>query len=496
MKKLFDVVIVGSGFSGSLLGIILNKCGLEVAVIESGSHPRFAIGESSTPIADMILRSLASDYDLPWLAPFSRYGSWQASTPEITCGLKRGFSYFFHKPGEPFRDTADHENALLVAASISDEQSDTHWLRAEFDAFLAGKLRESGVFFQDNTRIENCRRKDGPKWEILIHSPEGSNKMHSDFIIDATGSAQFAAEQFGAEIITNGFETCSGAVFSHFEQAGLWMEYLKKNDIPLSDYPYHPDNSALHHIIEEGWVWMLRFKDNRLSAGIVLEHSDNDEISVDAFRLVVDRYPSLEKIFRNVRLAAMPGKMMKADRLQRRLGKSFGDGWLALGNTIGFIDPLHSTGIAHTLSHLEKVAGIVKKRGLEGLHKFSKDAADGFNRELGLIDHLVAGCYHSRFNPELFHAATMLYFVCSVTYEQNRLRGETPENYLCANDDELVSMVQRTYLDIKRWKFNGCDEKEAGGLVKEIAGSVKPWNTVGLMDKKNNRMYHHTAAVL
>ena len=91
----------------------------------------------------MILRNLASKYNLPWLHDFSRYGSWQQSHPEIVCGIKRGFSFFKHYPGKDFITDENHINELLVAASTSDIQSDTNWLRADFDAFLVNKVKES-----------------------------------------------------------------------------------------------------------------------------------------------------------------------------------------------------------------------------------------------------------------------------------------------------------------------------------------------------------------
>ena len=58
MRK-FDVIIIGSGFAGSIMAMILRRLGRTVLVLEKGKHPRFAIGESSTPVADLVLRDLA-----------------------------------------------------------------------------------------------------------------------------------------------------------------------------------------------------------------------------------------------------------------------------------------------------------------------------------------------------------------------------------------------------------------------------------------------------
>src|SRR2546425_547596 len=120
-----DVAIVGAGFGGSLFALLLDRIGLRSALIERGSHPRFALGESSTPLADLVLEELANRYDLPRLAPLASYGAWQRAYPELVCGLKRGFSYFHHEGGKHFQPSPDHANELLVAASASAEDADT-----------------------------------------------------------------------------------------------------------------------------------------------------------------------------------------------------------------------------------------------------------------------------------------------------------------------------------------------------------------------------------
>jgi tetracycline 7-halogenase / FADH2 O2-dependent halogenase len=88
----FDVVVLGSGFSGSLLAWILAKQGRKVLLIDRQQHPRFAIGESSTPTADFLLAHLAARWQLPELAPLACWGTWKEKYPEVVCGKKRGFS--------------------------------------------------------------------------------------------------------------------------------------------------------------------------------------------------------------------------------------------------------------------------------------------------------------------------------------------------------------------------------------------------------------------
>src|SRR5687768_1896818 len=103
MKPLaVEVAIIGSGFSGSLTALLLSRIGRSCALVDRASHPRFAIGESSTPNADLALLAIAREYDLPRIAPLAKYGTWQRTYPHIVGGLKRGFSYFHHQPGQPF----------------------------------------------------------------------------------------------------------------------------------------------------------------------------------------------------------------------------------------------------------------------------------------------------------------------------------------------------------------------------------------------------------
>lgn len=95
------------------------RLGLSVALLERGRHPRFAIGESSTPLANLLLEEIADEFELPALRPFSKWGSWQREHPEVGCGLKRGFTFYQHELGRPFpsEPAAALARQLLVDAS-------------------------------------------------------------------------------------------------------------------------------------------------------------------------------------------------------------------------------------------------------------------------------------------------------------------------------------------------------------------------------------------
>ncbi|HKI44483.1 MAG TPA: NAD(P)-binding protein, partial [Balneolales bacterium] len=57
-----DLIIVGSGFGGSLMAMIARKLGFSVVLLEKSSHPRFIIGESTTPLTNLYLEQIADRY--------------------------------------------------------------------------------------------------------------------------------------------------------------------------------------------------------------------------------------------------------------------------------------------------------------------------------------------------------------------------------------------------------------------------------------------------
>ena len=76
MNTTYDIAVVGSGFGGSLLAMIARRLGRSVILLEKGQHPRFAIGESSTPLSNILLEQLATRYDCRVVVLTARDGAW------------------------------------------------------------------------------------------------------------------------------------------------------------------------------------------------------------------------------------------------------------------------------------------------------------------------------------------------------------------------------------------------------------------------------------
>ncbi len=493
----FDVVVLGAGFAGSLTATILQRIGRRVALVDKTSQPRFAIGESSTPIANMVLRDLARRYDLPRLLPLTKYGTWQDSYPHLGCGLKRGFSYFSHKAGKPFTPSPKHANELLVAASRHDRDSDTQWLRADVDCLLCAEARTSGVTVLEDCAVLSIRHHDVGEWLLDCQHERQPITLAASFIIDATGQAGRLPHSLGVGSSVDQLRTHSRAIFSHFRDVGSWHEVLRDLGGKVDDHPFHCDNAAQHHILDGGWLWMLRFNNGLTSAGVVIDetkHPNRDSLDVTAeWNQWIDRYPSVATMFADANLASQPGALIRTQRLQRRWAQLAGDDWALLPHTAGFVDPLHSTGIAHSLCGVERLVRILDQQWqaegrADALHRYG----DVVGKELDLIDELVASCFATFHQFELLVVASMLYFAVATTYERLRC-DDSSLAFLCADETEVRELLHSARRAITQ-HANSPHPDVFDKVRREVASLITPINQVGLLDAAAANMYSHTVA--
>jgi FADH2 O2-dependent halogenase len=211
-----DLAIIGSGFGGSILAMIARRLGYRVMLFERGRHPRFAIGESASPLAGVLIEQLSDRYDLPRLRPLSAFGTWQRTYQDVVCGLKRGFTYFKHETGRRYETRTDRSNQLLVAASPNDDLSDTHWLRSDVDHFLVREATALGADYLDEVTL------DAVEWHVdgtatLSGVRRGSPvRVRAGFVVDASGPRGFLSRALGIEECGFDGYPKTQALYSHF----------------------------------------------------------------------------------------------------------------------------------------------------------------------------------------------------------------------------------------------------------------------------------------
>jgi len=490
-----DLAILGSGFGGSLLAMIARRLGYRVMLLERGRHPRFAIGESSTPLANLSLERIAAAYGLADCAALAAYGRWAETFPEVRRGLKRGFTFYRHHPGQSPDDARLAEERLLVAASPTDHIADSHWLRADVDHHFVREAQAAGVDYRDRVEVTDarvgddeismCARRDGADLEI-----------HADFVIDASGPGGFLARQLSIASGLASMETRSASVFSHFDGVRLMSEIAPA--LPAGPYP--DDWAAVHHMIDEGWMYSLRFDHGVTSAGFVLSPRGVATLAAgsadEQWSALLGRYPVIAAAFDGAR-PTMP--IMHRDRIQHRLMRAAGPRWALLPHAFAFVDPLFSTGIAWSLRAIERLASMFEANsGTRAIP--NADELDRYARMLTLeadqIDHMVAAAYEAMAHFDLFAAHAMLYFA-TVSFSEVKQRVVPSDDvawggFLGVGDAVLEPLAReslRRLREITRGEGQAGSEEDRREYVEWAAAAIAPRNVAGLADPARHNLY-------
>lgn len=451
-----DVVVLGAGFAGSIAACIARRAGLDVLLVERGRHPRFAIGESTTPLSNLVLASIGRRFDLPWLTELSEWGRIRQAHPELRVGLKRGFSFF------------GHGRRLHVAASPNNRVADTHWVRRDVDAFLLARAREIGVRYLDRAVVEEAI--EGPHGLRLRLS--GGLELSPRLVVDATGSGKGLARALGIRDV--GFPALPPrwALFAHFEGVSDPGE-------PDRGAPYPVRWSGQHHLVRGGWLWSLRFDDDRVSAGVILERGRRPAVEAgaeprDCWQTFLDEEPALRRAFGDARTVE---PVRRIEQVGRQLQRSRGRGWWLTPSAAAFVGPLLSTGFALTLTGLLRFGEALHGQGA-GVDLGIGGALDALavagERDVARAADLVGALWHRRDDFSAFSALTMTYFAAASWMETRIRLGESPASapFLAGDHPSFGPGLRRLCADV------------VGGPVADLDARVRtliaPINVAGL----------------
>ena len=499
MTRRCAVAIVGSGFAGSLLARVLAVLGHDVVLLERGTHPRFAIGESTTPLANLSMERLARRYGLPDCYHLAAHGRWLEHFPNLRRGLKRGFTFYRHHAGQPFANRKFESERLLVAASPSDAVADMHWLRADVDHHFVREAVAAGVDFRDRVDLTGAAI-DASGVRLTGQHKGTSLDLRVEFVIDASGPGGFLARALSIPSGSRRTKTRSGLVFSHFSGVAPMTDIVPG----LPEGPYPDDWAAVHHLIDEGWMYALRFDHGVTSAGFALSPRGLAAVRASRprdpdglWRLLLHRYPTIEAAFGEA-TPLMP--LAFRDRIQHRLTRATGARWVLLPHAYAFVDPLFSTGIAWSLRAIERLALCFERNTGDRLP--SAEQLDRYERllrvEADQIDHMVAGAYEAMAHFELFAAHAMLYFT-TVSFAEihQRLVQRDSEmaawsGFLGSGDEVLEALPRESHQRLRRMtqgRGNPGTVSQRRAFAAWVADVIVPRNIGGFAEPAAHNLY-------
>ncbi|MEP6753947.1 MAG: tryptophan 7-halogenase [Chthonomonadales bacterium] len=493
MKK-YDIVVIGSGFGGSLFSMIAKRLGKSVLLVERGKHPRFAIGESTSPLANLIIEQLADKYHLPRLKPLTTYGPWQRTYSDIACGLKRGFSYFSHEFGKPFHDTDDHHRQLLVAANPNSETADTHWYRQDVDHFFQQEAIVLGVDYSDETAANLLGTDDEGVSRIRFSKGPVIWDVECNLIVDASGPRGFLSRELGIPEVELKDYPQTATLFSHFEGVERVENLPDFANCMNGEVPFPVDDAALHHVFDGGWIWVLRFNNGITSAGVACETRIAERFGMADVEAGWHRFlkslPSVAKQFAN---AKHTRPFIFSPKMTYRAERVVGKGWAMLPSAAGFVDPLFSTGIPLTLLGIERLGEIL---GGGSRHQELGDGLAEYGRitleEIDWTAKFIGNCCAGFKDFHAFQEYSMHYFAAASYSEMaRRLPGANRvRRYLASDRPDFAKSVARNGDFIRSRNTNNiADSIRAGIKTINIAGLSDPakrqWYGVDLQDVVN-----------
>jgi FADH2 O2-dependent halogenase len=486
LSETYDIAVVGSGFAGSLLAMIAKRLGHSVVLIEKGAHPRVVIGESSTPLSNLLLEDLATRYDLPRLKPLSKWGSWQRSYAHVACGLKRGFTFHHHVLGAPVSPGPERKDQLLVAASPRDEIADTHWYRADFDHFLVQEAEKLGVEYVDHVALHRIS-DDGKEVRLEGRRSGRDVEFRARFVVDATGPRGFLHKALGLSEVELPDYPRTQALFSHFSGVRRLEEtsFSRVDEAP----PYPIDDAAVHHVFEGGWIWVLRFNNGLTSAGVAATDELASKLSfadgAKAWERILALIPALREQF----IAAKTERpFVCLPRISFRSSEIAGKNWALLPSAAGFVDPLLSTGFPLTLLGVTRLAEAIEKDwGTQRFGEHLRSYAAQTDGELVATARLVAGLYANMNNFPVFVSLTLLYFAAASFSETARRLGKphlAASFLLC--DDPVFGPACTRLIERARHPLT---EDESAELCQDILATIGPFNVAGLGRSERRNWY-------
>jgi FADH2 O2-dependent halogenase len=505
----FDIAIVGAGFGGSLLAAIARRLGRSVVLVEKAKHPRFAIGESTTRLSNLLLEGLAVKYELTGLQPLSRWGTWQEKYPRVPVGLNRGFSFFHHRSGRT--SDADLENAspLLIETSPNDRAADTHWYRAAVDQLFLNEAISAGAEYLDQTNLS--KMSVGPGGVRLTGKRLGAAmELDAKFVFDASGPRGFVHHAAG--LFNRGFEGLPNTqgLYSHFQDVER-LDQIPEFGVGAATEPpataggtdfnsgidgsgrlkaglkargYSVDDTAVHHLFDGGWMWVLRFNNGLTSAGIAVTDETAGQLRLangeKAWLRLLESYPAIHAQFGGARRER---PLIYNRRLSYLASAITGDGWAMLPSSAGFVDPMLSTGFPLTLLGIERLATLLETDwGTDRFATGLQEYAARTERELQAAARLVTALYRNLNDFSRFSALALLYFAATSFGEVARRLGKPAlaDLFLLENDPRFGPEMARIL---------SAEPVDTVELRRQILAAIEPFDLMGLTRPDQGNFY-------
>ncbi|MEU5534703.1 tryptophan 7-halogenase [Streptomyces sp. NPDC020362] len=435
-----DVIVLGAGIAGSMLGAILARHGASVLLVDAGSHPKFAVGESTIPETLVTLRMIAERYDVPEIATLTntKFLMEQVNT---SFGVKDHFGFLLHREGEE----PDWREAVQLSTGGGVYKT-SHLFRQDTDTHLFHAAVRHGCVPKLNHLVSDVEIEDD---HVAVVGTDGS-RITGRYLVDASGFRSPLAAKLGLREEPSRLKHHSRSLFSH-------MINVRQDEVLGHTGDQCPPtrwyDGTMHHTFDRGWFWVIPFDNNPasrnplVSVGVTLDErkypKNRDLTPEQEFFELASRFPAVKRQFEN---AVSVREWVSTERLQYSATRSVGARWCLMSHAAGFIDPLYSRGISNTAN----VVNVLAHRLLGALREddFTEERFEYVERvEQGLLDYndaLVNASFISFGHYPLFSAVFRAWTLGTV-FSANRLQAAMMRFRRTGDPEHLAALEDNDY---------------------------------------------------
>ena len=369
-----------------MIAAILAKKNLNVLIIDPEPHPKFSIGEATTPDAGCKFKIIGEKYGVPEISYLSNFNDLKTKVSR-NCGIKKSFSFLYHEEHKRHAPENSHQfpgpdNGVLGP--------DCHLFRQDTDGYMFYVALQKGA----KSILDSVLDIEFEEERVTAVCKSGK-RIECRYIVDAAGYNSVISRKLGLRR-TGCLKTNSRTIFSHMINVGRLDNFNSQ-----ARHSFH--ESTLHHVFNGGWFWVIPFDNHEesgnpiCSVGLLLNrniHPKARGTPKEEFYHFVNQFPSVKK---QLRLATPVRGWVRSERLQYSSESVTGHRFCLSANSAGFVDPLFSSGLGLTISMTDLIADKILTAFRSNDFDITnfKSIENFFNKSLQHYDEVISRAYES-----------------------------------------------------------------------------------------------------
>ena len=324
----YDVIIIGGAFSGAATALVLKRRSpnARVLIVEKTEAFDRKVGESTTEISSCYMTRI--------LGLTQHLGNRHI--------FKQGLRLWFSRDREQAFDDCV-EIGARYGARLSGFQVD----RATLDSHMLQQAVKAECELLRPAKVTELELGGSNGQRLMIANGAGQREVRARWVVDATGRAALISRKLG--YFRPNTEHPINAVWARFTDTHDWDSYEFRQKFPAFANACRTSRSwATNHLMGYGWwCWIIPLQGGDVSAGVVY---DSRIFELPAGPNLAQRlhdhltgHPVGRAIFGEAK--AIEGDVHAFSALPYYSEKVCDDGWAAVGDATGFIDPLYSPGL-------------------------------------------------------------------------------------------------------------------------------------------------------